>query len=107
MAKDENAGFEGGGNSQRIASSELRGILEKIGTELENQTKQFAFVSRLDFWIQYSLLAAVFVIIMTLLGSAWVGIFLVMIISAVLVGLRWLQAQTVLTAIDRIRDILK
>jgi hypothetical protein len=94
-------------DGKRLVSIELKSLLEKIGTELESQTKQFAFVTRLDFWIQFSLVAAVFVTIMTLLGSAWVGLFLVIIISAVVTGLRWLQAQTVLAAIDKIKDILK
>jgi hypothetical protein len=93
--------------AKQIAGSELRALLQKIGAELENQTKQFSFLTRLDFLIQFSGVSAVFVIIMTLLGNPWVGLFLVAMICGVLIGLRWIQMQGVLTSIDKIKDILK
>jgi Flp pilus assembly protein TadB len=92
---------------RRAASGELKALLAKIGLELESQTKQFSFMTRLDFLIQFSGVSAIFVIVMTLLGSPWVGLFLVAMICGVLVGLRWIQVQGVLNAIDKIRDILK
>ena len=99
--------YETSASSRRLASGELKSLLEKVSGELEQQTKQFAFLTRLDFLIQFSAVAAVFVLIMTLLGNAWVGVFLVIIICCLLLGLRWLQVQLVLTSIDKIREILK
>jgi hypothetical protein len=107
MSQTDRNSQESTSGAKRVVSSELRALLDKVSAELEHQTKQFAFVTRLDFWIQFSIISAVFVIIMTLLGSTWSGLFLVAIISGVLTGLRWLQAQTITAAIDKIRDILK
>ncbi|WP_234685133.1 hypothetical protein [Bradyrhizobium monzae] len=93
--------------SRQTASSEFRTRLQTIGAELESQTRQFAYVTRLDFLIQFCVVAAIFVIIMTLLGNPWVGIFLLAIVSSVLVALRWIQVHGVLTAIDKIKEILR
>lgn len=89
------------------AATEMRALLAKVGIELEAQTKQFAFVTRLDFLIQFSVVAAIFVVVMTLLGNAWVGVFLVMLIGGLLVALRWIQMKGVLDAIEKIREIVR
>ncbi len=95
------------GSPGHAAASEFRATLEKIGVELENQTKQFSYVTRLDFLIQFSAVAAVMLVVMALLGQAWVGILFLIVICGLLGGLRWLQVQMVLGSIDKIRDILK
>jgi hypothetical protein len=98
---------EGSPSTQHIAATEFRATLEKIGGELESQTKQFSYITRLDFLIQFSAVAAVLVVVMTLLGHAWVGMFFVIVICGLLGGLRWLQVQMVLASIDKIRDLVK
>ena len=93
--------------TKQAASSELRTLLQKISAELENQTRHFAYVTRLDFLMQFAGVSAIVVIIMTLLGNPWVGLFLIVIISSVLIALRWIHVQGVLTSIDKIKDILR
>jgi Flp pilus assembly protein TadB len=93
--------------NRQIASSQFRALLQSISAELEKQTAQFAYVTRLDFLIQLCVVMAIFVVIMTLLGNPWVGVFLVVIMSGVLVALRWIQVQSVVTSIDKIKDLLR